>query len=143
MEPVGVGCVFNASAVHPASCELETRQLEGTNVLVVEDEALIAMDLADRLSEAGARIVGPCSSVSEALECLGTADIDVAVIDFVLKDHNSDALQEALEEKRVPFVVVTSYPRALVRREHGQTVLSKPVPTDLLCSAVRAVRDRG
>lgn len=119
------------------------RPLEGTHVLVVEDEALMAIDLADRLTEAGASIVGPYASVSEAIDCLGRADIDVAVIDFVLADRNSDALQQALESRDVPFIVLTGYPKALVRRDKSQTVLSKPVTTDVLCSAVKAVRDRG
>jgi DNA-binding response OmpR family regulator len=112
-------------------------ELSNIKVLVVEDEPLIAMGLADQLREAGATVLGPCATASEAIDVFQANDIDVAVIDFVLADQNSEGLQTALENKGIPFVVLTGYPRVLVRRNERQRVLSKPVRPGDLCSVVK------
>ena len=44
----------------------------------------------------------------------------------------------ALETRHIPFVVLTGYPRVLVRRSEQQVVLSKPVSADLLRMSVKA-----
>ena len=42
------------------------------------------------------------------------------------------------QQKHIPFVVVSAYPRPLVRTEPGQEILQKPVPRELLCGRVEA-----
>lgn len=113
------------------------KQLAGTRVLLVEDEPIIALDHADRLSAQGAEVVGPFAGSREAISELGKRDVDVAVIDFVLSDRNSLELQEELKRRHVPFVVVTAYPKVLVRGNAEQRVLGKPVSSDELCATVR------
>jgi DNA-binding response OmpR family regulator len=115
------------------------RDLNGATVLLAEDDTLVASALADHLNKAGAKVAGPVASVSQALDTLESADIDVAIIDFMLEDSNTAPLQEALFSKQVPFVVITGYPRVLVRRDARQTVLGKPVSPEELYSAVRMV----
>lgn len=122
---------------------LDNNELAGTRVLIAEDEPLVAMDHADGLIDAGAEIVGSYARVSQALECLENNEIDVAVIDFVLADGNTEPLQDALDAKHVPFVIVTAYPRVLVRRNEHQRIQSKPVSSDALRSAVKAARQAG
>jgi len=114
-------------------------QLSSIRVLLVEDEPLVAMGIADQLKAAGAVIIGPCATARRAIELLQANDVDVAVIDFVLADSNSESVQDALEEKGVPFAVLTAYPAILVRRTENQTVLSKPVAADLLCATVKSL----
>jgi DNA-binding response OmpR family regulator len=115
------------------------KELSGATVLLAEDDMFVASELAAHLNDAGAKVAGPVATVSEALDTLESADIDVAVIDFMLEDGNSTGLQTALDSKQVPFVVITGYPRVLVRRDARQAVLGKPVTSDELYSAVRAV----
>ena len=117
----------------------KSKKLTDIRVLLVDDEPLVAMGIADQLSAAGAIIVGRCATARDAIEILQSKEVDVAIIDFVLADNNSESLQVALERKGVPFVVVTAYPRVLVRRNERQQVLSKPVTADLLCSTVRGL----
>jgi CheY-like chemotaxis protein len=112
--------------------------LHGCKVMVVEDEPLEALDHCDRLAGAGAEIVGPFGSVSEALNVVGKEPIDVALLDYALADKNSEELQTALETRDIPFVVLTGYPRVLVRRDDHQVVLSKPVSDDLLYMTIKA-----
>jgi DNA-binding response OmpR family regulator len=113
------------------------KQLAGTRVLLAEDEPIIALDHADRLSAQGAEIVGPFAGSKEAIRELGRRDVDVAVIDFILSDRNSVELQEELQRRHVPFVVVTAYPKVLVRTNREQRVLGKPVSSEELCATVR------
>ena len=112
--------------------------LQGCNVLVVEDEPLEALDYCDRLIEAGALVVGPFACATDALEAINSEHIDVALLDYALADQNSQELQIALEARDIPFVVLTGYPRVLVRRTEQQLVLSKPVSADLLRMTVKA-----
>lgn len=112
--------------------------LQDCRVLVVEDEPLEALDYCDRLSEAGATVVGPFASVTDALEAVEKERLDVALLDYALADQNSRELQVALEERDIPFVVLTGYPRVLVRRSEQQLVLSKPVSPDLLRMTLKA-----
>jgi DNA-binding NarL/FixJ family response regulator len=117
---------------------MQPNALAGKRVLIAEDEPMIAMDHAARLAQAGAEIVATCATVRGAVEYVRKGTIDVAVVDFVLADGNSEALQTALKRRRIPFVVVSAYPRALVRTEPGQEILQKPVSPDLLCGRVEA-----
>ncbi len=116
----------------------QAAELQGCRVLVVEDEPLEALDYCDRLAEAGAEVVGPYASVVDALEAIGRQSVDVALLDYALADRNSQELQMALETRQIPFVVLTGYPRVLVRRSEQQIVLSKPVSDDLLRMTVPA-----
>jgi len=69
--------------------------LAGKRVLIAEDEPLIAVDHLCVLSEAGAEIVQTCSTVAQALQYLDRAQVDVAVVDYLLADRNSEPLQAA------------------------------------------------
>ena len=114
--------------------------LSGKRVLVVEDEPLIAMNYAEQLREAGADVVGSCATVRESLDFLrksGQAPaIDAAVVDFVLADRNSEPLQLALKQRHIPFVVVSAYPRPLVRTKLSGRILQKPVSGQALCDEI-------
>ena len=114
------------------------KALAGRRILVVEDEMLIAIDYCEGLKAAGAEIIGPFPAAAEALKSVDTAAIDVAVLDYALSDETSDPLQEALESRGIPFVVISGYPRVLVRRDGQQNVLSKPISPEALCAAVQS-----
>jgi DNA-binding NarL/FixJ family response regulator len=116
--------------------------LTGIRVLLVEDEPIVAMGIADQLVEAGAIIVGAFRTVRTAIKAVQATQIDVAVIDFVLADGDSEPVQDALEQKGVPFLVLTAHPPITVRRNQNQQILSKPVRAELLCSTVRSLFDR-
>ena len=58
--------------------------LSGVRVLVVEDDALLAMDLEETLVEAGAIVVGVCQTLDEGMARANDDDFAVAVLDFSL-----------------------------------------------------------
>jgi DNA-binding response OmpR family regulator len=120
-----------------------TDPLFGKRILVVEDEPLVAMDYLAQVARAGAHVAGSCGTVREALQMLNRvgepATIDAAIVDFVLADRNSEPLQAALKERNIPFLVVSAYPRPLVRTHLTDRILQKPVPAQVLCDELRDV----
>ena len=81
--------------------------LTGRRILVVEDEALLALDLQQLLDQHGASVVGPALSVSQALEVISENHIDCALLDVKLGDETADAVAVALEQRAIPTVFVT------------------------------------
>ncbi|RAZ83140.1 hypothetical protein DPM33_32630 [Mesorhizobium hawassense] len=116
--------------------------LSGLRVLVVEDTFLVALDLSDELTEAGCDVVGPASSVGQALEEIDGVDLDGAVLDVNLNGERSFPLAEHLAARDVPFVFLTGYDSATVFPDQFQDTprLSKPVDTRGLIEAVARFR---
>jgi CheY-like chemotaxis protein len=81
----------------------------GRRILVVEDEALLALDLQQLLDQRGAEVIGPAGSVSQALEAIHENHIDCALLDVKLGDETADAVAVALEQRSIPTVFVTGY----------------------------------
>src|SRR3954463_7544686 len=76
-------------------------------ILVVEDEALIAMDLERIVRCAGCEVLGPVGRAEEALRLAAGGRPDAAILDIKLSDGDSFAVADALARRRVPFVFVT------------------------------------
>ena len=110
-----------------------TERLAGHHVLVVEDEALVALDMADEMQRAGADVAMAASS-RHALRLIGARHFDVAVLDFQLTDGDSLPVAAELNERKVPFFFVTAQGRLPVIREHHPSapVFSKPMLPHLM-----------
>jgi len=102
-------------------------------ILVVEDEALVAMLVEDALLDAGFVVIGPARTVSQALEMLKADPPDAAVLDLNLGGENSLSVAEALTARGIPFLVATGYGAAgLPPHMRHIPVLPKPYdPADL------------
>jgi CheY-like chemotaxis protein len=80
------------------------------SILIVEDEYLIAADLAYQIIEDGGRVIGPALSIGDALDLLrNTADLGGAILDVKVDDTNTFDLADALTDAGVPFVFFTGY----------------------------------
>ena len=77
--------------------------LAGRRVLVVEDEILVATTIECEVQGAGAEVVGPAYTLSEALE-LANEPIDIAVLDINLGAAKVWPVCEALDNRGVPYV---------------------------------------
>ena len=122
--------------------------LVGWRVLVVEDEALIALDVELALEDAGARVMGPASSEARAFELIEAAvadgGLDAAVLDVDLGDHSCEGIAERLRAEGVPFVLHTGDWRAegeLVEAL-GAPVVAKPSHTESIVRALAALAPR-
>jgi len=97
-------------------------------ILVVEDEFLIAQDIADALEAGGFEVLGPCPTVEKALAYLDdSARCDAAVLDVSLRNQSSLPVAKLLTELGIPFAVVTGFsPGQLPAEMAGIPVLTKP-----------------
>jgi CheY-like chemotaxis protein len=82
-----------------------------SRVLIVEDEALVAMLLEDMLIDAGYVVSGTASAIAQALEFVvdAAADFDIAILDVNLRGKPIFPVAEALAEAGKPFVFATGY----------------------------------
>jgi two-component SAPR family response regulator len=116
-----------------------------TDVLIVEDDAIIALDFEDSLLGFGVKTVRSCGSVVRALKLIEERAPDFALLDVGLASGNSFAVAERLQAMKIPFVFITGYgsrvglPPAL----NGAPTLPKPCTRDMLEAALRARRDQG
>jgi DNA-binding response OmpR family regulator len=120
--------------------------MEGTRVLVVEDEYLLAEDLRRSLEQEGAIVLGPAPSVPAAEQLLAAeSTIDFAILDINLAGTSAFPIADRLARSRIPFAFVSGYEQSTVpERFAGIVVLEKPVNFRLLCDAISAgVRERG
>ena len=106
-------------------------------VLILEDEALIALDLHDELRDAGYEVAGPFTTCAAALSWLETATPATAILDTALKDGSCRAIVQELTCREVPFLIYSGYhedPELLAAFSHV-TWIEKPVPSSVLVEA--------
>jgi CheY-like chemotaxis protein len=120
------------------------RTLHGRRILVVEDEALVAMLLEDGLQDAGADVVGPARSVEEALALIERTARDgslaAAVLDFKLEGIVVLPVADRLASLGVPFVLATGYGEACNRGGHAAApVLEKPFDVEALITTIEGL----
>lgn len=110
-------------------------------LLVVEDEALIAMALANDLSKLGWDVVGPAASVDEARELLAVSRPDVAVLDINLAGEMVYPVADWLRNHGIPFVFCSGYEQLEPEGDYDHCPrVRKPVDIRLLDSELLKVR---
>jgi DNA-binding NtrC family response regulator len=109
--------------------------LLGKRILIVEDEYLIAFDLACEIAASGANVVGPARTIDAALAITNTANLDGAIIDFDLGGEHTLSIADALDARQIPFVFWTGYIRAcdLPTRHAHVTIVEKPCRAGIVC----------
>jgi CheY-like chemotaxis protein len=96
-------------------------------VLVVDDEPLIAMLIADWLGELGCQVVGPAGRVSEALSHIEETALDAVLLDVTLGSEDSFSLADLAHSKGIPVAFVTGTTAAsLPEPFKNARVLAKP-----------------
>jgi DNA-binding NtrC family response regulator len=84
--------------------------LTGMRILIAEDDWLIADTLAVLLEEQGAQIVGPSPDTGHAIALLNASEvINFALVDMNLRDCFSDELIHNLNDRNIPFAIITAY----------------------------------
>jgi PAS domain S-box-containing protein len=115
-----------------------TGQNARPRILVVEDEALMALEIAQVLAEAGFDIVGPASAVAPALELVKHVGCDAAVLDINLGSETSEPVARELNHCGTPFVTLSGYSQdQLPRAFCSAPPLTKPLRPKLLVAELR------
>jgi DNA-binding response OmpR family regulator len=79
------------------------------SVLLIEDEALIRMMIADMLVELGHSVAGEANDLHSGLLLSSRPGADAAILDIQLGDDSSVPIAEALQSKSVPFAFASGY----------------------------------
>lgn len=108
-------------------------------VLVVEDEALIALDIEDILSSHGYQVTAVARDRKQAELHLGTRT-DLVILDADLNGDSTAPLAEQLRTSSIPFVVVTGFSCEQLEWVREAPLVRKPFSKEQLISAVRQVR---
>jgi DNA-binding response OmpR family regulator len=108
-------------------------------VLLLEDEAIIAVNIQDELQDAGYEIAGPFTSCSDALAWLETATPHTAILDATLKDGSCRKIALELSRRNIPFLIYSGHreDRALLADFHHVIWFEKPVSPSVLVQACR------
>ena len=108
--------------------------LLGLEILLVEDEALVAAMLEDMLADFGCILAGSAATVSEALAAVeAAAEIDAAILDVNLGGDKVYPVADILVGRGVPIVFSTAYgPADLVERYPRARIIHKPYRPEAL-----------
>ncbi|HEY6645144.1 response regulator [Povalibacter sp.] len=88
---------------------MQTTDLRGLQVLVVEDEMIVALEIEDLLRDAGYEVVGPVGTLPEALDLARNRSLDAAILDINLDGQWSVPVAVELQRRSIPFILATGY----------------------------------
>lgn len=101
--------------------------LDGLQVLIVEDETLVAMLIEEYLIEMGCKVALSASRVAKALKGLQTHRVDAAVLDVNVAGESICELVEDLCKRGIPFIFASGYgARGVDARWLSNPMLQKP-----------------
>lgn len=115
--------------------------IAGVRVLIVEDEAMIAMLLQDMLEEMGCVVAATAASLDDALRAAAADPLDLAILDVNLGGTETYPVADALRRRGVPYVFSTGYGASTLHPDHqDRPTLQKPfVESDLMRCVVAAL----
>lgn len=122
--------------------------LHGLAILIVEDEAFIAIDLADAITDRNGFAIGPVATVAEALALLEQGSVDAAILDANLLDCDVTPVALRLMEMGVAFLIhsATGVPADLAALHPDVRCVRKPARpaavVTLLLEHIAASRQR-
>ena len=117
---------------------MQAAALEGERVLVLEDEALIALDVRETLEREGAHVF-LARSVPEALQRADHSSLSAGVLDLKIRSESVEPVCEALNRRMVPFVFHTGFAEPRKGRWATTPVVQKPANPAAIVGAVKFV----
>ncbi len=119
-----------------AQASNEISRQVATDVLIIEDEPLIAMDIEEMVESLGHRVVGTARTHAEAVALFGKARPKRVLADIQLADGSSgiDAVNEILASTPVPWIFITAFPERLLTGERPEPtfLVTKPFNPDMV-----------
>jgi PAS domain S-box-containing protein len=147
--PAGLACLITFRAdqqgdgtatanERPSNSDAQAKRIErhlaGAYVLLVEDEALVGIELEELFNSAGCHVIGPFGNLSRAMEAAQSETINVAILDTNLNGEFVYPLAELLRGRCIPFLFLTGYDASdLPEKFRATPRISKPFDrTDLI-----------
>lgn len=130
--------------IWPPAC-LAPDEMPRGKILVVEDEAVVALDLQRTLREAGYRVVGPAASLTDVQKLIARGPIDCAVLDLAIDRRTPIPVADLLAFAEVPFVFLTDGDKSGLPLQHAhRPLVQRPYADhDLLGAIESAMRRHG
>jgi CheY-like chemotaxis protein len=113
--------------------------LAGLRILVVEDESIIALDIARLLAAAGATVIGPAHTVTKALYLIARSKVDMAILDYQLETETASPVADRLTAMQIPFLFHTSSRGRPEQSHPGVPIIDKPTRPEQLVAAVKGL----
>lgn len=110
--------------------------LQGRTILIVDDEPLIALDIAQGFKDAGAEVV-TTSTLKQAVVLVEHDGLSAAILDHVLIDGDSVVLRQRLKERDIPFVVYSGFGESTLGTD--VPLVKKPATADVLIATVASL----
>lgn len=122
------------------AAQADVEQSLRTNVLIIEDEPIIAADLEALVSELGHEVAGTASTRTEAVETALRTKPGLVLCDIQLADNSSgiDAAHDILATFDVPIIFITAFPERLLTGEKPEPtyLISKPFQDNVVKAAI-------
>jgi CheY-like chemotaxis protein/DNA-directed RNA polymerase specialized sigma24 family protein len=111
-----------------------------TDVLIIEDEPVIAADIEALVHELGHRVIALCATRKEAVEAVRSQNPGLILADIQLADGSSgiDAVKDILGDHDVPVIFITAFPERLLTGERPEPtfLITKPFQPETVKAAV-------
>jgi DNA-binding response OmpR family regulator len=112
-------------------------KLTGREILVVENEPLIAMEVVQCFQEAGANVTTTIT-LKQALLLIEHDSLSAAVLDHGLADGDADELCARLKERGIPFIIYSGFTN-LPDACKGALHINKPASGHVLVTAIEGL----
>lgn len=131
-----MGLSLPAAEVLLGQAKEELRWQRSSRIMIIEDEPIIALDMASTIQQCGHTIVGIATTHREAVEVAERETPELILADIHLADDSSglEAVQEILSDRYLPVVFITAFPERLLTgtRPEPTFLITKPFDADIL-----------
>jgi DNA-directed RNA polymerase specialized sigma24 family protein len=135
-----IGAPWSEVTALVAEARAEIERQTRARVLIIEDETLIAIDLADIVAKLGHEVVATADTASKAIAAAAQHKPDLVLADIQLADGSSgiDAVNEILHRVAVPVIFITAFPDRLLTGERPEPtfLITKPYLEETVQAAV-------
>lgn len=104
--------------------------MPGLRILLVEDEVLVAMELAAMLVDMGCEVVGPVGQLADAISLARSAELEGAILDINLGGIEVYPVADELAARGIPFVFCTGYGEEVTKSDRYGEVFYVEKPWD-------------
>jgi len=116
-----------------------TDDLQSISVLLVEDDAIMAIDVTGLIEMAGGRVVGPAYSLSQGFRWLDESRFDCALLDVSLHGDLVFELADAIVARGIPVVFLTAHSPNIAPMHHRERrLVHKPFSSISLIRAIQS-----
>lgn len=121
----------------------EKTAISSLQILVVEDESMVAMMIEDMLEDLGHKVIATSGRMPDASRLVSDASADLAILDVNLNGEETYPLADSLAARQIPFIFATGYGSSGIKPEwSGVPVLQKPFQSRELAQAINLALPR-